>query len=267
MIPTPRFVRVVTLAACVCFAVPARADVELTVALPDFNDAEQPAMYTSGRAAPHRGGIQLTDTVGTQAGAAYFRTPLTMSSHRSFSAYFSFNMTNPRCSQSGQDGADGLAFVIQPDLDATGKSGGGLGYRGIPASVAIEFDSFYNSENKDPEKDHVGINVDGAVESLARAEVPFKLNDGRTYHAWIDYDGKDDTMQVRLSLTNARPTEPVLAHKVDLEKHLRTEQFVGFTASTGTCSEQHQVHSLYFNADNLVGGIDTSIEHYVMTTR
>jgi hypothetical protein len=171
-------------------------------------------------------------------------------------------MSNPRCPAGQEGGADGLAFVIQPDLNAKGKSGGGLGFEGIPSSVAIEFDSFFNEGHKDPKKHHIGINTNGVVESLHTAEVPFILNNGQIYHAWIDYDGKDDSLQVRLATSNNRPADPTLSYKVDLEKTLRTEQYVGFTASTGSCSEQHELLAMYFNVDYLPGGIDTSLDNY-----
>lgn len=251
------------------FAAPVRAEIEITLAVSDFNETESgdPIMYASGNAAVTMGGVRLNEPIGTRAGAAYHKLPVTLSSHRSFSAYFTFRMTAPFCKGIPNGGADGLAFVIQPDLDNQGRSGGGVGYQGIPHSLAVEFDTHQNTEFKDPKKHHVGISVNGSAESIATAEVPFVLNDGTVYHAWVDYDGKDDTLQVRVSTTAARPAAPILSHKVDLEPVLGTEQFVGVTSSTGACWEQHDVFSLYFNADNLLQGIDTTIDKYVMAGR
>jgi hypothetical protein len=173
-------------------------------------------------------------------------------------------MTNNQPQGSTNIGADGIAFVIQPDLDAIGKSGGGLGYDGIPNSFAVEFDSFSNDGYEDPKKHHVGINLNGNAKSVATAEVPFTFNNGERYHAWIDYDGKDDSLQVRVGLSSTRPSEPTLSYKVDLEKQLGNEQYIGFTASTGSFSEQHDILSLYFNTENFPGGIDISAESYGM---
>jgi len=250
-------------------ATSARADVEITLALPDFNEAESadPIVYTSGSAAVTAGGVRLNEPIGTRAGAAYYKLPVTLSAHRSFSAYFTFRITKPHCKDVDQGGADGLAFIIQPDIDRQGRAAGGVGYQGIPHSVAVEFDTFYNLEYKDPEKNHVGISVNGSVESAATAEVPFALNDGTLYHAWVDYDGKADELQARIATTAARPSAAILTHKIDLEPVLSGEQFVGITASTGACWEQHDIYSLYFNSDNLVQGIDTTVEKYSMAGR
>lgn len=268
MTPALRSLYATALSCICCVATSARADVELTLAIPDFNVGEGASeMATNGNAGVSKGGIRLTKAVGTTVGAAYYNLPVTMSSHRSFSAYFTFRMTKPHCKGIPDGGADGLAFVIQPARDVLGRGGGGLGYQGLPSSVAIEFDSHVNPGPQEPDKQHVAININGEEVSLASAAVPFTFNDGQIHHAWVDYDGKDDTLQVRLALTNARPAEPALSHKVDLEKVLGTEQFVGFTASTGTCFQQHDIFSLYFNTDNLLQGIDTSVESYQMISR
>ena len=228
----------ILLALACGLATSVRADVEVTLALPDFNETEsaEPLVYTSGSAAVTAGGVRLNEPIGTRGGAAYYKLPVTLSAHRSFSAYFTFRITKPHCKDAAQSGADGLAFIIQPDLDR-------------------------------PVKNHVGISVNGSVESVATAEVPFTRNDGTLYHAWVDYDGKADELQARIATTAARPATPTLSHKVDLEAALGSEQYVGITASTGACWEQHDVYSLYFNADNFVQGIDTTIEKYVMAGR
>ena len=259
----------ILLALACGLATSVRADVEVTLALPDFNETEsaEPLVYTSGSAAVTAGGVRLNEPIGTRGGAAYYKLPVTLSAHRSFSAYFTFRITKPHCKDAAQSGADGLAFIIQPDRDRQGRAAGGVGYQGIPQSVAVEFDTFHNLEYKDPVKNHVGISVNGSVESVATAEVPFTLNDGTLYHAWVDYDGKADELQARIATTAARPATPTLSHKVDLEAALGSEQYVGITASTGACWEQHDVYSLYFNADNFVQGIDTTIEKYVMAGR
>jgi len=250
-----------------CFQKPAWADVELSVAIPDFNPTDEALLVGSGRVALSQGGLRLTKAEGTKVAAAYYKAPVTMSAHRSFSAYFTFRITKPQCGEATDQGADGLALVIQPDSAAEGTGGGGLGYQGIPKSVAIEIDTFFNPGFKEPEKNHVGISLNGLAESVATAEAPFTLNDGKIYHAWVDYDGKSDTLQVRLALTNSRPAEPLLSHKVDLENILGAEEYVGFSASTGTCRQQHDIFSMYFNADNLPAGIDTSVESYTMAAQ
>jgi len=254
----------ITLGATV---MPARAEVEITAAIPDFNEGEDTIVYTNGDATIDRGGIRLTQPRGTLYATAYYKLPITLSSHRSFSAYFTFRMTHPQCGTKTDAGADGLAFIIQPDITAFGSHGGGIGYEKIPNSLAIELDTHQNTGFNDPAKNHVGISVNGDPKSVAVAEIPFTINDGVLHHAWVDYDGKDDTLEVRVASSDARPSSPLLTHKIDLEKTLGAEQFVGFSAGTGTCIQQHEIFSMFFHADNLPRGIDTTLENYVSASR
>ncbi len=239
-----------------------RADELISLAWPDFNEMDPPIVKVSGNAKHHEGALQLTGTTTAQVGGAFYKNSLTLPEDRSFSAYFSFRMTEPLCTESLQTGGDGLTFTIKPNLDSNGSTGSGLGYFGIPDSIAVEFDTFFNPEHNDSVKNHVGINVAGAVQSVTKADIPYRLNDGQTYHAWIDYDGKNDLLEVRIAQTNSRPFAVLLSHKIDLEKLLGTQQFIGFTGSTGSCYENQFVNSLYFHAGSLLHGIDTSIETY-----
>ena len=56
------------------------------------------------------------------------------------------------------NGADGIAFVMQPNSTAAGSNGGGLGYAGVTPSFALGFDTWQNS---DPANDHIGIMYNG----------------------------------------------------------------------------------------------------------
>lgn len=49
-------------------------------------------------------------------------------------------------------GADGFALILRySKIDGPGLIGGGLGYKGIYSALAIEFDTFTNTEQNDPE--------------------------------------------------------------------------------------------------------------------
>ncbi len=61
-------------------------------------------------------------------------------------------------------GADGIAFVLQPNCTGAGSPGGGLGYQSITPSLAIEFDTYQNAaENGDPQPDHISVMKNGVV--------------------------------------------------------------------------------------------------------
>ncbi len=84
-------------------------------------------------------------------------------------------------------GADGVTFAIidtANGLTALGAGGGGLGYLGIPNSLAVEFDTYQNTANFDPINDHIGIVQNGSIISLVTASTS-NLEDGLWHHASI----------------------------------------------------------------------------------
>lgn len=105
---------------------------------------------------------------GVQASSVWFNVPQQLSS--GFTSYFRFVIHNPvACCAPG----DGLAFVMQsasytdPGLcaagaqtSAIGYAPGGLGYTGIPNSIAIEFDT--HQDVWDPNANHVALQSCGA---------------------------------------------------------------------------------------------------------
>jgi hypothetical protein len=212
------------------------AEVEISAAVPHFLGANGDLFKKNGDAKIDGTGLQLTRSSGTLYGTAFYKDLITLSPHRSF---------------------------VQTDSDSVGSMGGGIGYAGILPSVAVEFDTFKNTEFGDEDGNHIGISVDGDPESKAKVAAPFPLSNGALYHAWVDYDGKQNTMQVRLSATDARPSTPTLSYKVDLESIMGQEVFVGFTAATGSCWERHEISSFYFHNDELIGGIDPSLDSFV----
>ncbi|HEX4850561.1 MAG TPA: PKD domain-containing protein, partial [Puia sp.] len=81
------------------------------------------------------------------------------------------------------DGADGIAFVLQPIGTSIGTNGGGLGYMGINPSVGILIDTWQNVEFHDLPYDHLVIfkngNIDNAdVADVLDGPIPALPNDG-----------------------------------------------------------------------------------------
>jgi gliding motility-associated-like protein len=59
------------------------------------------------------------------------------------------------------NGADGIAFVLQPISTSVGSTGGGLGYENITPAVGITVDTYQNGNNSDPAYDHISIQLNG----------------------------------------------------------------------------------------------------------
>ena len=83
-------------------------------------------------------------------------------------------------------GGDGLAFVLHGDpragSAALGGGGGGLGYAGLPAALAVEFDTWYNAEggggvegSGDLPYDHVTVQAApvGGPSARAASDTPY----------------------------------------------------------------------------------------------
>ncbi len=248
--------------ACVQLSESAHADsVGISVADSSFAGGAASRYQLNGAAVLDGNSIRLNHAAGSLYGTAFVKELVSLPSNRSFSAYFTFKITNPECGTGG--GADGLSFIVQTDSSAVGSTGGGLGYAGILPSLAVEFDTFKNDGFKDPDDNHIGVSLNGDPESVKTAPAPFLLIDGNTYHAWIDYDGSDDSLQVRLASAAERPAEPSLSYTVDLEEVIGSEVYVGFTAATGSCKEQHNIGSFFFENRAMDGGIDPASGEFV----
>lgn len=77
---------------------------------------------------------------------------------------FSFNV-NLGCTDA--DGADGIAFVLQPISTSIGSMGGGLGFSGVTPSVGVTIDTWQNTDDNDPVGDHLSIQLNGSLQHAA----------------------------------------------------------------------------------------------------
>jgi gliding motility-associated-like protein len=65
------------------------------------------------------------------------------------------------------DGADGIAFVLQPVSTSLGNTGQGLGFGGIVPSLGVTIDTYQNPDDNDPSYDHIAIQANGDVNHLS----------------------------------------------------------------------------------------------------
>jgi hypothetical protein len=200
--------------------------------------------------------LQLTEARNSLQGIGLLKAPQTLSAARSFSSHFSMQMTDPVC-HTGL-GADGLSFVMQGSLNTKRAIGWGLGYAGTEMSIAVEFDTYTNREFEDPNAQHIGLSLHGDPSSYATVQSPYTLNDGQVYYVWIEYDGAAKFLEVRISDNTTRPEVALMRTQVDLTGVLDNKVFVGFSAATGSCNEQHDIKSFYFQNSFLKDGIKVS---------
>ena len=146
-----------------------------------LNDGTGTASNPSFIQDPAGGGTwaaQMTPDAAGQSGSLWFSVPQVVSG--GFNTWFEFKLTPDNISGSYAT-ADGLAFVIQnaqgggaadpsTGCAATGSGptvlgggGGCLGYSGIDNSVALEFDTYYNSPYDPDESAHGNFNDDNHI--------------------------------------------------------------------------------------------------------
>jgi hypothetical protein len=229
-----------------------------------YNDfASVAGMQLNGSAHQAGSTLRLTSSGGYQSGSAFSTNTVSLASNASFSSAFRFQMTQSAgiCDGDGC-GADGLVFVVQTVANTAGGAGGGIGYQGLPKSVGIEFDTWNNGWWDDYNGNHVGIDINGNIDSAAQTGVATRMNNDGIWSAWVDYNGATDALEVRLAEGAAalRPVNALLTYTVDLASVLETTNaFVGFTAGTGSAYNNHDILAWQFNSSyqpiNQVGAI------------
>ena len=144
--------------------------------------------------------------------------------------------------------ADQLAELRQP-LGVHPQRGNG--YQGLSPSVGVEFDNWNNGGGDGNNDNHAGINVNGNMASVVRADtLPAQLDSGSVFHSWVDYNGATDQLEVRLALTDTRPTAAQMSYTVDLVTLLgTTNAFIGFTSGTGAAGAYHDIRRWVFTGE------------------
>lgn len=115
------------------------------------------------------------------------------------------------------DGADGIAFVLQPVSTSLGSAGQGIGFGGIVPSLGVVIDTYQNFDDSDPYFDHVTIQTNGDVNhtssnNLAGPATALQGSDNIEDCKWhvfeINWNPATDSMKVsidgnlRLSIQN-----------------------------------------------------------------
>ena len=198
--------------------------------------------------------LRLTDNL-SQSGSAFLKDTIALEDaggfNASFSTFFSFQITDPQGISDGFQGADGIVFTIQTIANNVGGTGGGIGYFGIDNSVGIEFDTWNNGSWDENNGNHVGINLNGEIDSVVQYNaLPAQMNNGAIWYAWVDYDGDTDNLEVRLAQESLRPAAAILSYAVDLTGILGTENaYIGFTSGTGAAGGDHDIRSWEFRSE------------------
>lgn len=222
----------------------------------DFSSVS--GLQLNGNAAQASNVLRVTPATYGQSGSFFSTSAVSLASDASFSSAFRFRITSSGgiCDEDGC-GADGLVFAVQTVSNTAGGAGGGIGYSGLPKSVGVEFDTWNNGGWDDSNGNHVGVDLNGNIDSVAQTNLPTgvgnvnRMNNGAIWSAWVDYNGVTDLLEVRLAQGEsvARPTTALLSYGVDLTTYLlTTDAFVGFTSGTGSAYGNHDILAWQFNS-------------------
>ena len=217
------------------------------------------AFQLNGSASGLAGVARLTPASSDLAGSLFYRTPFQLDPTTAFTTSFTFS------SSGVADGAEGLTFIVQGNESTTlGESGNGLGYRFVPNSLVVEFDTANNAAG-DVSANHVAVHTNGDSETpVASADIPFDLEDGAVHRAWIEYSAANDELSVFLSADPSapRPAAPVLTlGNLDLVSTVGSLGYFGFSAATGTNTNNHDIHA--WSMDVTAGDTPLSIQPMV----
>ena len=216
--------------------------------------------------------LRLSSSNYSRAGAAYLSNMVNVAD--GFTVTFSFQITDRHQLQddgtvlSGAavaSGGDGLTFIVQNYAqNALGLANSGIGYYGIPNSLAVEFDTWKNQKSTycEPNNNHIAVQSLGKAanrpEHCASTDPadPFanpnlgiytpnaNMADGSIYQAKINYTPGS------LKVFFVDMNNPVMDVAVNLRALLSlasgTDAYIGFTSSTGGAWENHDLTSFAF---------------------
>lgn len=260
-----RIVRAAAACAATVAAWSAHADV---VTFNDFSSTTGLTLIGNAATATTGDGavLRVTPAVGNNSGAAYSTSAITLGASDTFSTSFRFRFTDP----GGIDPADGITFVLAANPTGLGGLGVGMGYSGVPNSVAIEFDTYNNAgyglgDNDGDSSNHVSIDIDGNLANANLVNVygngscgfptgspaqnnyatPGCMSNGDVWTATVGYDGS----KLSLSLQDGSSAPDVIYTNlpIDIASLLGTDKaYVGFTSGTGAGWENHDILSWQF---------------------
>jgi hypothetical protein len=192
-----------------------------------FGNAQ--GMTLNGSAAWSGTRLRLTNGGGSQAGSAFYNTPVNV---QSFRTTFTFQLTQPN--------ADGITFTIQNNQPtALGGTGGGLGFgpdpggdpSSIPNSVCVKFDLYSNNGE--------GVNSTGVFTNGVPPFTPavdltgtgIDLHSGNVFRVTMTYNGTQLAVSITDTVTGVTATN---TYPINIPATIGgTTGLVGFTGGTG----------------------------------
>lgn len=151
------------------------------------------------------------------------------------------------------NGADGIAFVLQPISTSIGNTGQGLGIQGVSPSVIIAIDTYQNSDFGDPSYDNITMHINGDLNHNSTNNIAGpvsaldsinNIEDCQWHIMRISWNAPAQTLTILMDGKQRLHISIDLVHTVF---HDDPMVFWGFTGATGSLSN-HQRFCTSLNA-------------------
>ena len=192
----------------------------------------------------------------------------------SFSTSFTFEISSRNNLSRDPNGtprhADGFAFMFATGTSPEGHGGSTLGLlndtnNGNASNhvFAVEFDTYQSFMYDDPSNNHIGVDVNSLNSTHTYNFCGGKqtncsyLCNGGNFTAWIDYNGTQETLEVRFAKGSQaggvkRPKNFLIqVRKLDMRPVLKEHMYTGFSAATGAYTEIHEIKSWSFTSTGM----------------
>ncbi len=178
----------------------------------------------NGVAELYNGCVVLTTGNIGDTGSVFTRETV---SARKFDVRFRFQLKNCR--------ADGMTFCLQSTgPGAIGGGGEGMGYAGIPRSIAVKFDPY---DNEGEGSDSTGLYIDGAMPSVPAVDLTatgLQIAGGNPIDVSVDYEAGALRVGERDTVTGATASQ---LYQIDVPGYVGDLAYMGFTGASGSNTE------------------------------
>ncbi|CAN4088067.1 unnamed protein product [Withania somnifera] len=192
----------------------------------------------------------------------------------SFSTQFLFSILPDDSSSPGF----GLAFVLSSSISPPNALAGqhlGLFSNStvhmVAPLLAVEFDTGRNPEFNDPDRNHIGIDLN-SIESIVTQTagyyndsnndsfVPLNMRTGQNIHAWIEFNGPEFEINVTIAPAGrSRPARTLLSFRNPIIANYTSDQmFMGFSASKTQWVEAQRLLAWSFSDSGVAEDINTT---------
>lgn len=221
---------------------------------PDFRDVSSLQLFQSARQQDDV--IQLTAAARSENGLVFHAEPVPLAD--GFETRFTFRLSRGGGVPDATDGSggDGLAFVILGAApDPVPELIGYIPYH-FPGALAVEFDTWLNSNLGDPDGNHVSVQAGPAEldphtpftafehgQSLGWAAAPVNLAAGNVHAVRITYQPG----RLQVFLNEARQPLVTVAVELTTVTDAQGRGYVGLVAGTGAAYQSHEILSWSFH--------------------